>query len=134
MPSSQFNRHGVSLPPSAGDHSCVSLELAGHTPFSPADLALEIEAAAKFYRDSHTTTVWIDVVEGDVPDALLEALTKVSGLGAGIVVTQEAKLACSHGPGTVLAISLCRAVYQINRGGFVWHPYAQTLVASKPLG
>lgn len=129
---SKFNLHGCSMPPGAGDHRCMSLEVDGTLQLDASTLASEIIEAAEFYRDSRQTTVWIDVVRGDPPAELLEAVRKLAGYGAGVVITHEASLACSHAPGPRLAQPLCDSVAAVNRGGLVLHPYSQQLVPAAP--
>lgn len=132
MVSSLFNLHGVQMPPGSGDNQCMCLDLKGDSGCASEDLASEIGRAAEFHHDSPQTTVWIDVVAGDVPTVLLDALAKLEGYGVGVVVTREEVTACSHGPGKLLSDSVCQAIYKVNRRGLVLHPYARKLVPSKP--
>lgn len=127
---SRFNRHGCSMPPSAADHFCMSLEIDGTLPLDADALVAEVIASAESCHDSPKTTVWVDVVRGDVPAGLVDALSKLGGYGVGVVITHEASMACSHSPGPLLPKPLRDAVAAINRSGQVWHPTAQRLVAA----
>lgn len=129
---SKFNRHGCSMPPGAGDHRCVCLEIDGALELDASAFAREVVESAEFYRDSFKTTVWIDVISGDPPAGLVMTLRKLAGFGPGVVITHEASLACSHAPGARLPRLFCDSVASINRRGFVWHPYAQQLVPAEP--
>jgi hypothetical protein len=87
-------------------------------------LAEAIEAA---HRSKPNVTVWIEVTQPDMPPFVAEALDKLAGRGAGIVVTHATPDAmhCSHPPGGQLPPELHARLAKASRAGQVWHPLAQ---------
>lgn len=83
-----------------------------------------IDAANRFEQN---VTVWIEVTVRGMPLFVAEALDRLAGYGAGIVVTQTSPtgILCSHPPGGRLPQEFLERLAKASRSGDVWHPHAQ---------
>lgn len=87
-------------------------------------LAEAIEAA---HGSKPNVTVWLEVTQPDMPRFIAEALDRLAGCGAGIVVTHATPEAmhCSHPPGAQMSPEFHARLAKASRAGQVWHPLAQ---------
>lgn len=94
----------------------------------PAGLLADAIDAAD--RLDQNVTVWIEVTQPDMPPFVAEAFDKLTGYGAGIVVTHAtpAGVLCSHPPGEPLPSQFRKRLAQASRTGELWHPLEQELV------
>ena len=81
-------------------------------------------------RLDQNVTVWIEVIQTEMPAFVAEAFDKLAGYGAGIVVTlaTPAGVLCSHPPGGQLPQQFLERLAKASRTGEVWHPHVQERV------
>ena len=91
----------------------------------PAGLLADAVDAAD--RLDQNVTVWIEVTQPDMPSFVAEAFDKLTGYGAGIVVTLATPVGvlCSHPPSGPLPREFLERLAKASRAGEVWHPHVQ---------
>lgn len=87
-------------------------------------LANAIDAAN---RSDQGVTVWIEVTRPEMPSFVADALDRLAGYGAGIVVTHAtpAGMLCSHPPGGQLPQQFLDRLIKASRAEMVWHPLSR---------
>jgi hypothetical protein len=75
-------------------------------------------------------TVWIEVTQPRMPLFVAEALDRLAGYGAAIVITHASwdGILCSHPPGRQLPRTFVERLARASRAGRVWHPILHRVV------
>jgi hypothetical protein len=90
-------------------------------------LAAAIDAA---HHLDLNVTVWIEVTQPRMPLFVAEALDRLAGYGAAIVITHASLngILCSHPPGRQLPRTFVERLARASRTGRVWHPILHRVV------
>lgn len=97
-------------------------------PHSPDNVKLLANAIEAFTRIYPGDTVWVDVLDEDLPQYVKDAIDSLVGFGTRVIITHKGS--STHGNTPRLAESLCNAVRRANVGGALWHPIEKAFVSS----